>query len=491
MATPHTIRRFPECLIVDIGALSVGPPPVEAEGDRNVEEIGVPNKYRAGQFICRLWVTDKKGNKHLATCLCDTGGEVNLQSETFLPDECVDTSLHPVNLEGVSGHALPGGNTGSFLKAHMVAQDLWEEGKVEDVVSEDYFYRAAIKYDLYLGHPFLTKNKVAPVGHRRCFILESGEQEAPSFRFLHSWYRNAKEFFSRRVNTVFGEDEGISEINATTAYSILLQEQRRDTQRPKPRNWKSSNYRVVDKWRDYICSYFLENHDFVPAKDAFRNELNKRFKCLADDAWAVKWDKRLWINPPFHLLGEVVQKIKEDRTQAILVVPLWDWKPWWKDVLAMTVDSIHLPHDVKLYATNDTGPLRQRPWPSVAFLVDGGLISDGSCTSDHGSESGLDYGTGSDSNFSDFLEGDDTVPNLESERLIVVRPQYDQIQQASPTWSREKNSERRSNSDNFTKNPSLRPFWTPLSVRMWKMLSRFGHPRHTRKRESIPHCFSR
>ena len=80
-------------------------------------EIGVPNKYRARQFICRLWVTDKKGNKHLATCLCDNGSEVNLQSERFLPDKCVDTSLHPVNLEGVSGHALPGGNTGSFLKA--------------------------------------------------------------------------------------------------------------------------------------------------------------------------------------------------------------------------------------------------------------------------------------------------------------------------------------------------------------------------------------
>ena len=160
--------------------------------------------------------------------------------------------------------------------------------------------------------------------------------------------------------------------------------------------------------------YFLENHDFVPAKDAFCNELNKRFKRSADDAWAVKWEKRLWINPPFHLLGEVVQKLKEDCTQAILVVPLWDWKPWWKDVLPMTVDSIRLPHDVKLYAREDTGPLRQWPWPTVAFLVDGGLISDGSCTSDHGSESGLDHGTESDSNFSIFLVRDDTVPNLAS-----------------------------------------------------------------------------
>ena len=192
MATPHTIRRFPECPIMDIGALSVGPPPGEADGDRNVTEIGVPNKYRARQFICRLWVTDKKGNKHLATCLCDNGSEVNLQSEKFLSDECADTSPQPVNLQGVSGHALPGGSTGSFLKAHMVAQDLWQEGKVEDVVLEDHFYRASIKYDLYLGHSFLTKIKVAPVGHRHCFILESGETEAPSFRFLHSGCRSAK-----------------------------------------------------------------------------------------------------------------------------------------------------------------------------------------------------------------------------------------------------------------------------------------------------------
>ena len=242
---------------MDIGALSVGPPPVEADEDRNVTEIGVPNKYRARQFICRLWFTNKKGNKHLATCLYDNGSEVNLQSEKLLPDECMDTSPHPVNLEGVSGHALPGGSTRSFLKAYMVAEDVWEESKVEDAVLKDYFYRAAILYDLYLGHPFLKKNKVAPVGHRRCFSLESGENEALCFRLLHSGYQSAKELSSREVNTAFGEDQGINEVSATASYTILLQEQRRDTQRPKLRNWKSSNYRVVDKWCDYICSSFF------------------------------------------------------------------------------------------------------------------------------------------------------------------------------------------------------------------------------------------
>ena len=96
----------------------------------------------------------------------------------------------------------------------------------------------------------------------------------------------------------------------------------------------------------------------MPARDAFCNEPNKRFKRLAEDAWAVKWDKRLWIKRPFHLLGEVVQKMKKDRNQAILVVPLWDWNLWCKDFLAMTVDSIRLPQDVELNATGNTGPMR-------------------------------------------------------------------------------------------------------------------------------------
>ena len=100
----------------------------------------------------------------------------------------------------------------------MVAQDLWEEGKEEDVVLEDFCYRAAIKYDIYSGHPPLTKNKVAPVGHRLCFILESGGPEAPSFGFWHSGYRSAKDVLSRKVHTVFGEDEAISEVSATASY---------------------------------------------------------------------------------------------------------------------------------------------------------------------------------------------------------------------------------------------------------------------------------
>ena len=106
----------------------------------------------------------------------------------------------------------------------MVAKDVWEEGKVEDVVLEDYSYRAPIKNDLYLGHSFVTHNKVSPERHRRCLILESWETEAPGSRFLHPGYRSAKDSLSWKVNTIFGKDEGIGGVSATASYSILLQE---------------------------------------------------------------------------------------------------------------------------------------------------------------------------------------------------------------------------------------------------------------------------
>ena len=154
---------------------------------------------------------------------------------------------------------------------------------------------------------------------------------------------------------------------------------------------------------------FHREHPRVPVRTAAETieidagSLEKVLKEAFLKAWAPKKDKQLWIQPPFHLLGEVVPKIKEDCTDAFFVVPVCDWRLWWKDVLAITVDSIRLLHDVNLYARDNTGPLRQGPWPTIVILVGRGLISDGRCTSHHGSESSLDHGTESDSNFFRFF----------------------------------------------------------------------------------------
>ena len=154
--------QIPSRPLLDVGSLVSSPLDPAADPSVVVDEVGVQSKHRARQFVTKLWVSDRKGNFHLATCLCDNGSEVNLQSNSFLPDDCVFESPHPVTLEGVSGHSLAGGQHGCYISTHLVAQDLWEEGNVEEVIlKNDYFYRADIKYDLYLGHPWLSKNRVA------------------------------------------------------------------------------------------------------------------------------------------------------------------------------------------------------------------------------------------------------------------------------------------------------------------------------------------
>ena len=223
-----------------------------------------------------------------------------------------------------------------------------------------------------------------------------------------------------------------------------------------PSRWHSSSYRVVDKWRDAICEYFYEHHSFTPQYDAFANRENKRFDNYFRDAGTQKWDKKLWINPPFHLIQQVIHKIKQDKTQAILVVPLWDDKQWLQELQDICVDYIELPRKIKLYARNDTGPLRQRSWSSLAFLVDGGLpdcdSADSGTDSCVGSESEVERGSDDECIFSDFspsdAEGDPSSNGSASSPSSPIRSTSKGIFSARAN----KNLNRAANSEFFTKN---------------------------------------
>jgi hypothetical protein len=48
------------------------------------------------------------------------------------------------------------------------------------------------------------------------------------------------------------------------------------------------------------------------------------------DAFAQAWggvDQLLYINPPFHLMGRVVQKIRDEKANCVLIAPVWP--RWW------------------------------------------------------------------------------------------------------------------------------------------------------------------
>ena len=84
--------------------------------------------------------------------------------------------------------------------------------------------------------------------------------------------------------------------------------------------------------------------------DIFASDLNhlcptffSRFYCPGTsgvDAFTYPWrHHNCWINPPFHLIGRVITKLKREKARATIVVPLWHRRVWWNRVCP---DGTHL-----------------------------------------------------------------------------------------------------------------------------------------------------
>ena len=285
----------------------------------------------------------------------------------FLQEDETKMSSTPVQLEGVSGNRLDGGDREAELAVRLVKQSVWS---VEETVTEEWFagkfYEANIKYDLFLGQPWLHAHRVSPMGHRTCFLQDPSTTDPSELYYLHPYTKSIHQFKER--NKLHFQQNG----QEWTRNQEDFDEGKVDSLNSK--KWKSVCYRVVDKWRDILVDCFEKNHNFRPEVDAFANKKNKRFPKFYDDAWSEDWSEPLWINPPFDVFPRVVQKLKQSGAKAILIVPNWPRQEWFKDIMDISIDIVELPHKgVKLYCEDNGKPLPQRSWSTLACLVDGNL----------------------------------------------------------------------------------------------------------------------
>ena len=319
------------------------------------------------QFVCWIQVRTTDGKVKLAKCLIDNGSEVNLVRKGFLQEDKAKMSSTPVQLEGVSGHRLDGGDREAELAVRLVKQSVWS---VEETVTEEWFsgrfYEASIKYDLFLGQPWLHAHRVLPMGHRTCFLQDPSTSDPSDLYYLHPYTKSIHQFKER--NNLHIQQDG----QEWTGNQEEFDEGKVESLNCK--KWKSVCYRVVDKWRDILVDYFEMNHNFRPQVDACANKKDKRFPKFYDDAWSEDWSEPLLINRPFDVFPRVVQKVKQSGAKAILIVPNWPKQSWFKDIIDISIDIVELPHKgVKLYCEDNGKPLPQRSWSTLACLVDGNL----------------------------------------------------------------------------------------------------------------------
>ena len=65
---------------------------------------------------------------------------------------------------------------------------------------------------------------------------------------------------------------------------------------------------------------------------------------MAVDGFSVSWKQQsLFLNPPWALLTRVLLKIREDRAQGVLVLPVWPSQAWWPLALRLRARWVRLP----------------------------------------------------------------------------------------------------------------------------------------------------
>ena len=87
---------------------------------------------------------------------------------------------------------------------------------------------------------------------------------------------------------------------------------------------------------------------FTPSVDLFASRLNARYEryvsfrpdpeAFAVDAFSLSWQSLdFYAFPPFSVITRVLQKVRRDRAEGIIVVPRWPTQVWWPVLQAMTV----------------------------------------------------------------------------------------------------------------------------------------------------------
>ena len=115
----------------------------------------------------------------------------------FLQEDEAKISSTPVELEGVSGHRLEGGEREADLEVRLVKQSVWSTGKVKEEWFSGKFYEATIKYDLFLGQPWLHAHRVSSMGHRTCLVQDPSASDPSELYYLHPYTKSVQHFKER------------------------------------------------------------------------------------------------------------------------------------------------------------------------------------------------------------------------------------------------------------------------------------------------------
>ena len=143
----------------------------------------------------------------------------------------------------------------------------------------------------------------------------------------------------------------------------------------KARHWVSERYAV----RNGIINDILMRLQLPrPEVDVFADKKNKKMARWfgpggeVEDAFEVDWSQQglMWMNPPYSELGKTVRKIIKEKGSAIMVLPDWRSRTWWKDIQRFVVRRYWYPPGTKIFELEGSDFDAGTKWGVWAYYVD-------------------------------------------------------------------------------------------------------------------------
>ena len=127
-----------------------------------------------------------------------------------------------------------------------------------------------------------------------------------------------------------------------------------------PKNEVHTEWKLRENMFNNIYSQLNTN----PKIDLFATRLNTQLStfaphrpdptCIAVNAFLLDWSKLdIYVFAPFVCLNRVLQKINQDKTKGIAIVPDWPFQPFYPKLIGMSIKTISIaPRETNLYLLN-------------------------------------------------------------------------------------------------------------------------------------------
>jgi hypothetical protein len=230
----------------------------------------------------------------------------------------------------------------------------------EPIYFQAEFYAAEIEVDAILSYPWLRENGVGVFPHHDALA-----KDWPEFALLYGWHQTKTNNIPRSPRK--GKEKRVRPVLALTGGGAPPSKYGHE-----PGRWVACDYAV----RAPHVQTILDHFGLTPTRDCFANPENRRFEKWwgpgspeGEDAFLQDWGPEkglLWMNPPFNIFPQVLEKVRRDQAHVIMIVPAWRRQKFFRLVQEMALDFLKFPKGTHLFEREGKA-VRGTDWDVFAF----------------------------------------------------------------------------------------------------------------------------